>query len=155
MAKVDCILAGVIFAIGALYLWAASKLPPSVIRQVVGPDVFPTGIAFGMMLSAIWLWAESGVRERRDSPPEPATPDYRLLAITLAALLVYALLLQPLGYVPATILFVVVLVTVLESDRRYRWQNAAASAVLAVLIFYLFNYVLGIRLPVGLLEFVL
>jgi len=85
--------------------------------------------------------AEHAAREReRTHWPAPA--------LVLAGLLAYVSLLEPLGYVVATTLFVPGVARVLGSRRTVR--DLAVGLGLGVTIFVAFTQFLGVALPAGL-----
>lgn len=69
----------------------------------------------------------------------------------LAALAVYAVLLEPLGYIPSTIFIAMVTLRILGV---MSWKVIIlTSAVLSVSVYYLFTQLLGVELPAGVLSF--
>lgn len=86
-----------------------------------------------------------------DLTREPAADraGVRRLAVAVAAILVYAYCLGPLGYLPATFLLLTVLVRVLDERR---WSLAMAFALVAAVGSWAFFKVwLGVGLPDGVL----
>jgi len=78
---------------------------------------------------------------------------WRKIAGVLLALLLYAYILVPVGFLPSTGLLLVYLFKGIE---RQKWSVAILGAVLTTLIAYVvFDLWLGSQLPKGLLEFLL
>ena len=75
--------------------------------------------------------------------------DWRAAGPSAVCFLLYALLLEPAGYLPATTAFIAVEARLLGS-RRWR-RDLAASAAVAASVYVLFGSLLGIRLPPGIL----
>jgi putative tricarboxylic transport membrane protein len=71
------------------------------------------------------------------------------LVVALVVLVVYALLLEPLGFVISTTLAVGTLSWRMGARPRRAFLTGLASAVV---VFVLFNYGLSLSLPAGLLE---
>jgi len=78
---------------------------------------------------------------------------WRKIAGVLLALLLYAYILVPVGFLPSTGLLLIYLFKGIE---RQNWSVAILGAVLTTLIAYVvFDLWLGSQLPKGLLEFLL
>ncbi len=89
-------LAGLIFALAFLY--GASRIEAPFTVDPLGPRTFPAIVGAVIALSSLWPLL------RPD--PEPAWPDLRRgleLAAALLAMLLYAHLLRPLGFLAATV----------------------------------------------------
>ena len=115
----------------------------AMIGDPLGPAVFPIVLAIPLGLFGVYLII------RPD--PEPAWPKgpallKQILAIT--AFVAYAYLLEPLGFVVSTFLAVVVLGWLLGA-RLY--QAGAAGVGIAIVLFVLFDTMLGLPLPPGVL----
>jgi putative tricarboxylic transport membrane protein len=123
----------------------------------IGPRFFPLIVAVGLTaLGALWLLR---LRVRPDAvltahiAEEAAATHWPTVGLTAAALLVYAFALGSLGYIAATALFFPFVARVLGSRRIVR--DALIGLALAVVIYFSFTRLLGVRLPAGLLDFTL
>ena len=85
--------------------------------------------------------AERAAREQRST-------DWAPPALVVAALLAYALLMEPLGYVVATTLFFPVVARILGSRAPVR--DVIVGLVLGAVLYVAFTQFLGIDLPAGL-----
>lgn len=113
----------------------------------LGPAAFPLVAAALLALGGLAL-----LLERADAAPEEAEPLepgalWRLVLAT-ASFVAYALLLAPLGFVPATTLEFLAL-ALLFGGRLL--PGLAVGAGFAALLFVIFVYALGLPLPLGLL----
>lgn len=128
------------------YGWEASQFPePFGGAEVVGPETFPLMLSVILGLSSVYLI----VRPDPDQP-WPGTKILLDLAFVLVVLMVFAALLAPLGFVPATIL----MVSVLSWRMGARPLPALWTGVGSALVVYvLFNFVLELHLPAGILKF--
>jgi putative tricarboxylic transport membrane protein len=79
---------------------------------------------------------------------EAEVTEWRTPVAVLAALIAYALLLQPLGYVVATALFFPPVARLLGS--RSPLRDVLVGVALALLLFVAFTEFLGVDLPPGL-----
>ena len=117
----------------------------AMIGDPLGPAVFPTALAIALGLLSLYLIV------RPD--PEPAWPLGRALlkqVLTLVAFVAYAYLLEPLGFLVSTFLAVVVLGWLLGARL---WQAGAAGVAIAIVLFVLFDTLLSLPLPAGVLDF--
>jgi putative tricarboxylic transport membrane protein len=136
---IDRVLGGVLVLLAAAAAWHAQTLVVPFAADPVGPKVFPTIVAAVLALSGLALLVRPGrvVMEFGMWP--------RAMAI-LAASFMYPLLLQPLGFVPAT----TILCFVSALAFRGRPVGAAVAAVLtAVAFFVLLDRLLDLPLPRG------
>ena len=138
------------FAIGLLvtaatYLAAASAIAvPEGGYATVGPRAFPLAIGIGLAAVALRI----GLRPGRQGDPD-GLADWRAAGPSALCFLLYAVLLEPAGYLLATTAFIAVEARLLGS-RRWR-RDLAASIVVAASVYALFGSLLGIRLPPGIL----
>lgn len=144
-ARGDRILGIGLFVLAIAYGWAAQQWPePFGASEAIGPETFPTLLAIVLALASAYLVA----RPDPDAQwPRGSTAAEILLSI--AILVVYSLLLEPLGFVIATTLAVGALC--------WRMGARPVPALLtgligAIVVFFLFNNLLDLSLPAGLLE---
>ncbi len=125
-----------------------------------------------LIFGLFWVWIASGLGLTRDGGPGPGffplvlgvivatlaavnivrpeveridLPQLRRILLILGALAVYALLLEPLGYVVATALLLGILFGALAERRRW-WQPVSALAV-SFATYYVFRLLLSVPLP--------
>ncbi|QEM81591.1 tripartite tricarboxylate transporter TctB family protein [Halomonas binhaiensis] len=142
----DRIFGVLMIVLAVAYGWGATQFPePFGGTEVVGPKTFPYLLAVVLGLSSLymvvrpdpdnaWPWSRTGVE----------------LIIALLVLVLYAALLQPLGFIISTTLAVGTLCWRMGA----RPLNAFITGALAgVVVFFLFNFALDLSLPLGLLSF--
>jgi putative tricarboxylic transport membrane protein len=117
-----------------------------------GPRFVPLIVAAGLIaLSAAFL-ARTFVRPDMElaerSAEEDAATHWATPALLLVAMIAYAQLLEPLGYILATTLFFAPVARVLGS--RSLLRDAIIGLVLGVGLFTAFTQYLGVSLPAGL-----
>jgi putative tricarboxylic transport membrane protein len=147
-------------AVAVVVLVSAFRIPAGGGYQAVGPRAFPLLVGAGLGVVAVIGVVQAFLpsRDGRDGAtaaalePEDVTGpiQWRPVLILLAALVGYAALLVPAGYWQSTTVFFVVCARVLGSRRLVR--DAVIALVLALATYVLFDRVLGITLPPGLVR---
>ncbi|MCG5211742.1 tripartite tricarboxylate transporter TctB family protein [Streptosporangium soli] len=135
------------FLVAAVVVLAqAFMIPEGNGYQAVGPRAFPLLVGAGMAAVAV-AGVVQAFREGTAGGEETHWPSVLLL---VGALVVYALILTPVGYWQATTLFFAAVARVLGSRRPLR--DVAVALVLALVTYFVFDRVLGIALPPGLIR---
>ena len=146
-------LAGLILlAASVAILLAVFAIPGRGGYSTSGPRFVPLIVAAGLIaLSAAFL-ARTFVRPDMElaerSAEEDAATHWATPALLLVAMIAYAQLLEPLGYILATTLFFAPVARVLGSHSLLR--DAIIGLVLGVGLFTAFTQYLGVSLPAGL-----
>jgi putative tricarboxylic transport membrane protein len=146
-----------VVVVGAVALWQSLAIREGGGYSTVGPRFLPVAVSIALVLLGVaWLVA-SFVRPDayllRKVASEQATTHWPTVGLVAVLLGVYAFALEPLGWLPATALFVPVTARVLGSRSLVR--DVAVGLVLALLLFFGFTRFLGVQLPGGILEPVL
>ena len=126
-------------------------LPPFMQRNPVWPSTFPKVLSvLGVIVGLVVLLG----LEKPDPDAEPGAPEINYRRLTdyklgqalslLGAMVAYALLLRPAGFLAATVLFLVAGATIL-GERRFVVLIPVAAAAAGV-VWYLVQQVLGIYL---------
>jgi putative tricarboxylic transport membrane protein len=142
--------------IGALVLGGAFYLPTGGGYAQVGPGVVPRIVGGLTLFLGILLLREAltGGFRGVDEEAELHLPmDWVAFAWVSGGILGYGLLIEHAGFIlSSTLLFVLVA----RGFNSRRWLlNAIVGLVLAVLVFAIFNYGLGLTLPAGILKGIL
>jgi putative tricarboxylic transport membrane protein len=149
-------LAAGVAALGVGILWGAMSLPTSGGYAQVGPGVVPRIVGVGIIVLAAFLLREAWTGGFRgvDEEAEAGTPvHWASFAWVTAGIIGYGLAIEHAGFILAsTLLFV--LVARGFGSRRFV-LNAVTGAVLAVAVFAIFNYGLGLTLPAGVFKAIL
>ncbi len=120
------------------------------VAWIMSPYLFPMILgAMGLLLGLVILYG--GIREVRgntDTGAEKACPDrlgFLRVLVVIALTIAYDALLPRLGFIPATMLFLAVMVCFL-GERR--WYRILLIAVITPLVLYaIFKLGLNVRLP--------
>lgn len=143
----DRILGAACLVVGAGMAWAAKDYAAPISYEPVGPRAFPLLLSGLMAVGGAWLlWRPSG----HDSGLDLAS--LGKLGLAAAAIVVYALLFQVLGFTLATTLMALPVGLAFGGH----WKQALAGGlVLGLSLFFLFDKLLDVILPTGLLSFAL
>lgn len=134
-----------LLVLAVAYGWVAQQWPePFGGAETVGPETFPTILAVVLAAGSIYLMIKPDPDARW-----PLGKTALELVVSLVVLVVYALLLEPLGFVISTTLAVGVLSWRMGAPVRSAFLTGLSSAVV---VFVLFNFGLSLNLPAGLLE---
>ena len=141
-----------LLAASVAILLAVTAIPGRGGYATSGPRFVPLIVACGLiLLSALFLlrtWWRPDVALAERSAEEDDATHWATPGLILAALLVYAFALEPVGYPLATAVVFVVLARILGSRALVR--DVVAGLVLGFGLFTAFTQYLGVSLPAGL-----
>ena len=143
----DRVLGAVCVVASAAMAWAAQDYAAAISYEPVGPRAFPLLLAVGLGLSGLWLV----LRPTAGAEAFHGVP-WKATALCAAAVLVYALLFQWLGFALATALMALPVGMAFGGSWK---QSLAGGAALGLVLFLLFDKVLDVVLPTGPLSAVL
>jgi putative tricarboxylic transport membrane protein len=139
----DRLLAVVLVALAAGAIWHAWSLVVPFAADPVGPSAFPIAIALLLGISAVLI----GLRPTTVWPmAEKRLPG----PVAVLAMLAYALLLQPLGFIIATALLCIAIAMAFGGGW---WRALLVGAVTAPALWLLLDQLLDLPLPSGPLGF--
>jgi putative tricarboxylic transport membrane protein len=152
--KFNDAVSGLFLALLAVAVIVHSRTFPNMPGQFVGPGVFPTLIALGMMAGALLLIAR-GVRARAREPwialagwtRSPRRVAHFLLIV--AGVLAYVLLSETVGFLIVAAALMAALFSVAGVGL---WVNLSCAALSTGAVYYAFEKLLRVPLPRGLLE---
>jgi len=131
--------AGAVLLVVAIAAWWLSYGYTSGFGQALGPGVFPRLVCVPLALLSLYLMGRPGVNQRW---PERAALIRQL--VLLALLMVYAGLVEPLGFLPTALLTVILMIRLFGAQ----WRQALPFGLLLTLSLYLlFEFALGMPLP--------
>ena len=136
------------------------NMPTTMIRQIIGPSFMPIAILVALIFSALLILftslrtnrkPEGTVSAAAELPAETSAGQYKVMAMLVLGLLVYAVILIPVGFIISTIILILWQAQIFE---RGKWiRNLVVSIVFSVLVYYLFAHILEVMLPTGILSF--
>lgn len=140
----DRTLAAVLFVLSAGYLAVAFLISePGGQYAAIGPRAFPVAIGIGLVACSLWIGLTA--KGLRELPPI----DWRVAALSALAFLAYISLLETVGYLLATVAFIAIESRLLGSRPWFR--DLIVSVFITASVYAVFNLLLGIRLPAGLI----
>lgn len=144
MSKTFDRFAGIIFLlIGLLFVIESQRISESSYGSEVGPDIFPIGLGSILILLSARLLYETFRYEAVIKNKESIK--YKKFFIIFISAVLYAALLEPLGYVITTFLFLVIAFQTME---RGKWlQTLVIASAFSFGVYYLFAEFLGGSLP--------
>lgn len=135
------------------------NMPNPIIRQTIGPSFVPIAILVALIFSALLILFTSLRTNRKpegadSAPAEPPTEtsagQYKVMAMIVLGLLVYAIILVPVGFIISTTILILWQAQVFE---RGKWiRNLVVSILFSILVYYIFVHILEVMLPVGILS---
>ena len=135
---------GALFLFFAIFFFVTALTYPAGTAARMGPGFFPRLLA--IVLAAIGLTVMVGAVRRTAERQGLHKWDMKGLAWVAGSVILFALLLFPLGFVGS--LFVLIVVSSRASP-EFSWKGALANAaVLIALCLLVFVYGLGLKLPV-------
>ena len=136
--------------IGLFAIWEGTKMPTDVVMKI-GPSFFPN-ILGGLLIAFSAILIANALRGRRKGKVEP----YRLSdkgtqrgLITLVAGIVFCAVLDPLGFIPTSIVFLTFMMVVM--GKRHPLLLAVTPALITWAVWLVFEKVLSLSLPAGVL----
>jgi putative tricarboxylic transport membrane protein len=143
----DRILGAVCMVAAAGMAWAAKDYAAPISYEPVGPRAFPLLLAALMAAGGAWLFAKPGA-----GSVTFGTAPWKLVGLSAIAVVLYAALFQALGFIVATALMALPLARAFGG----RWRQGLLGGLgLGIGLFYVFDKLLDVVLPTGVLAFVL
>ncbi|CDR09846.1 tripartite tricarboxylate transporter TctB family protein [Streptomyces iranensis] len=141
-------------AAGMAVLGWAFAIPEGAIDQDVGPRAFPLLVGVGLCVAAslavVQAFRGSDPALTEQAREEARLTEWRPVAAMLALLVCYLFALAPCGYWQSTAVLFALVARVLGSRRILR--DALIGLVLALAVYFLFDRLLGIHLPPGIVR---
>ena len=143
----DRILGAVCVVAAAGMAWAAQGYAAAISYEPVGPRAFPLLLSGLMAVAGLWLVFKPTLRGFALEGI-----NLKMLALSAVAIVAYALLFEKLGFPIATALMAVPVGMAFGGDWK---KSLIGGAGLGLGLFILFDKLLDVVLPTGLLSFVL
>lgn len=132
--------------VGVLFVVESRNISTSAYGSEVGPNMFPLGLGLILILLSLRLFWESSRKTAGDSASGNAAQlQYKRFFIMLAATFFYVFLLEPIGYILTTFLFLFVSFQVMESKSYLK--TTLVSLCFSVGVYYVYVNLLKGTLP--------
>jgi putative tricarboxylic transport membrane protein len=139
----DRVAAIAFLAVGALFMTESLRISKSAYGSVVGPNVFPFLLGLILVLLSIKLLLETMRYANSYKMKQPL--QYKKFFIILIAAILYAALLETVGYVITTFLFLVVGFQTMEKGAL--WKSIVIAACFSLGVYGLYAKLLQGTLP--------
>ncbi|MEH7400907.1 tripartite tricarboxylate transporter TctB family protein [Gottfriedia acidiceleris] len=138
-------LAAIIFLItGITFIIESRSIAATAYGSVVGPNVFPFILGCALSLLSCRLFYETFSYKGKEK--EVVQYNYKQFFIILASAILYALLLEKIGFIISSFLFLIVAIQTME---RGNWlKSLSISLGYSLIIYFIFVDVLKGTLPV-------
>jgi len=137
----DRITGVLLLALAVAFGWHARSFRTNFMTDPLGPQAWPIMLAVFLALLSLYLIVRP---ERRADWPHSVVLFRQIVLIV--ALVLYAVVLERLGFLASTVVIVGFMAMLLGA----RWWQAGLTGVLSsALLFLLFNNLLGLPLPLG------
>lgn len=149
----DLIIACATAVLAVTYLMATWNLQTVPIGDPLGPRAYPAMIGIGLLIAAAMIFLETrrAARAPVDDVEAPALLPSRKVLIAIAGTLVFVLLFEPLGFLLASSVYLFAMMTAFHPGRHA--VNAAVAIGFTLAAYLLFQHLLGVSLPGGVLAF--
>lgn len=138
----------ILFACVLLYMTSRLDSLFALSGRDVGPKFFPHAAAVGMMICAVGKF----ITEGKDEQPVFTKTGWKRIIMIFLILAVYLILMQVVGYLIATPIVAALLVIAMHEDRKIcAWKVAAFSIVLTLALYVVFEKIILVFLPKGIL----
>jgi hypothetical protein len=146
MKKADLITGTVLLILSGYVIYEALQMPES---GTFGPGSGFLPLWLGILMGVLALLLTIGAALRREKtsaePPFPAWSTMAIVAKILGGLMVFSLLMETVGFIINTLIFVTYLMKVVQKER---WPKSLLIAVATTACLYIvFQVLLGITLP--------
>ena len=149
--KVADLVGGLIGVFIGLYaIWEGSNMPTDVVMKI-GPSFFPNILAGFLILFSVILIINA-LRGRSVGKVEAlrlSDKGVQRGLVTLAATIIFCAILEPLGFIPSSILFLVFMMLLMGN--RKPLQLTIAPLLVTFSIWLIFEKLLNLSMPAGVL----
>jgi len=141
--------------LGVVYFFATNNLPESAVADPIGPRVFPYIISAGMVIVGLILTLKrEPLTEKNRAVIFDLSTEKELMrdiGYTCLAGIIFGLILEPLGYLISSFLFMTAMMFI--SNGRRIVYNLSVGLTFAFVTYGLFFGLLEVSLPRGILAF--
>ena len=139
-------ISGIVFlVISLLFISGSLKISGSAYGSAVGPKTYPLILGIVLALLSLRLLYESFKKQAETEQKEKSQLDYKNFGIILISAILYVFLLELIGFVISTFLFLLVAFQVMERGKMI--ASIIISAVFSIGVYMMYVHLLGGNLP--------
>ncbi|MCR5288869.1 MAG: tripartite tricarboxylate transporter TctB family protein [Treponema sp.] len=141
--------------LGLVYTLATFALPEAAMGRPNEPKIFPAILGILLIILGAILLIQVIMSEKKEGKGEKLQfgQSEKQIALTIANGVVYSLLFNPIGYVPSTIIFVLMELFIFDGVKVWK-KGLVISVLFSVIVYVIFDILLGIYLPPSPLGFI-
>ncbi|MBR3482817.1 MAG: tripartite tricarboxylate transporter TctB family protein [Neisseriaceae bacterium] len=156
--SLSVILSFLLTVLGIAYAVATYLLSNAALGRAHEPKIFPAILAFCLVVSGICLFIKElkahRLAKKEDSTGGGISKQYAIqMLLTMVNALFYTLSFAKIGYVFSTVIFLILQFLIFGGVKNLKY-GVVVAIVFALIIFYIFNNLLGIILPRSALGFI-
>ena len=150
MKKADIVGGLIGILIGLYAIWEGSKMPEDVVMKI-GPSFFPNILASLLIIFSMILIVNAmrGRSKGEVTPLKLSDKGVQRGLITLVAAVAFCVVLDPVGFIPTSIVFLAFMMWIMGN--RKPLQIALAPPLITLTIWLIFEKVLNLSMPAGIL----
>lgn len=134
----------ILFAlIGAFFVVGSKTISTSAYGSQVGPNMFPLGLGIVLILLSFRLFYETTKYSSNQVTAEKL--NHKRFLTMIGITIIYIILLEPVGYVISTFLFLVAAFRIMDS--KTWWKTVLIAAAFSVGVYYIYVEILQGTLP--------
>ncbi len=142
--------------LAGVYFWATAQIPSLELGDPLGPKAFPRMLGVGLLIAAAMLLAEIlRARKKAQSASDSDTlrweKQHWIVAAVAAWTALYVALFEPLGYMLATLIFLLGLTGYFNRGRHL--MNSLTCVLFVIISYASFTKILGVNLARGIIPF--
>lgn len=155
--KYGDIIVGVFFMVLSVMLMMMAKMLPKSKVMEIGPDFMPLvigGVTF-VLAALLTFLSIKNFKMHEKELEDTVLPecDYKRVLSSIILVLIYVFLLQPVGFLISTMVYLLLQMLVLspdeERDVKHMIRLAVIDVIFTLVVFFLFRYGFKIVLPAG------
>lgn len=156
--SLSVILSFLLTVVGIVYAIATYLLPAAALGRPHEPKIFPAILAFCLIVGGVCLLIKELKAQRLAKQENTASggvsQKYAIqMSLTMGNALLYTLLFAKIGYVFSTVIFLILQFLIFGGVKNLKY-GVVVAIVFAVIIYFIFNNLLGIILPKSALGFI-
>ena len=148
------IIISIIFILIGGFLYYEASFIKILIDKDIGSGFFPKVIGISMVIMALLNFCITLLDKRQKKQENRSQDDWKSFILTILCMIIYVAIFDSLGFILSTILYLFSQIIVLSKKENRNLPLFAGIAVLTAFAVYgIFVYLIGMPLPMGILEF--